>query len=97
MNDTQKMLRTIINGQSSFRQEVLGKIDKLDQKLSGKIDIVEEKLTEKIDKVDINLTKRIDKIGKHLAYLEEDVPTREEFDQLEKRVTKIEPKTTSAL
>lgn len=85
MNDIQKMLRAIINGQSAFRQEVLGKIGKLDQKI--------DKLDVKIDNVEKNLTKRIDKIGKQLAYLEDDAPTREEFDKLEKRVDKIERKT----
>ena len=48
MDDTQKMLQVIINGQSSFRQEVLSKIDKLDVKLSGRID----SLDGKIDKVE---------------------------------------------
>lgn len=61
MNDTQTMLRAIINGQSVFRQEVLSRIDKLDAKLTGRIDHVER-----------NLGERIDKIGKQLAYLEDD-------------------------
>ena len=85
MNDTQKMLQTIINGQSTFRQELLSKIDKLDQKLGGRIDGLEGK----IDQVENNLTGRIDKLGKQLAYLEDDTPTKEEFNDLEKRVDKI--------
>ena len=97
MDDTQKMLRAIINGQSSFRQEVLTKIDKLDQKLTGRIDNVDEKLTERIDSVEENLTKRLNKIGKQLAYLEDDAPTREEFDSLEKRVDKIDQTATPTL
>ena len=97
MDDTQKMLRAIINGQSNFRQEVLAKIDKLDQKLTGKIDSVDEKLTRRIDSVEENLTERLDKIGKQLAYLEDDAPTREEFDDLEERVDKIEQTATPAL
>lgn len=96
-DDTHQMLRTIINGQSSFRQEVLKKIDKLDQKLSGRIDNVEESLTERINSVEKNLTERIDRIGTQLAYLEDDAPTREEFDKLEKRVDKIEHKSSSVL
>lgn len=95
MNDIQKMLRAIINGQSAFRQEVLKKIDNLDVKLSGRIDQVENNLTDRIDKVEKKLTERIDKIGKQLAYLEEDAPTRDEFDTLEKRVNKIEQKIIS--
>lgn len=92
MNDTQKMLQAIINGQSTFRQEVLSKIDKLDQKLGGRIDGLEGK----IDQVEKNLTSRIDKLGKQLAYLEDDTPTREEFDRLENRVDKMEHKVISA-
>lgn len=86
MSDTQTMLRAIINGQSTFRQDVLGRIDKLDTKLTGRIDQVEK-----------NLTERIDKIGKQLAYLEDDTPTREEYDNLGQRVDKIEHPATSAL
>lgn len=88
-DDTKQMLRAIINGQSSFRQEVLSKIDKLDKKVDG--------LDNKIDRVEKNLAERIDKLGKQLAYLEDDTPTREEFDDLEKRVRRLEPKTASAI
>lgn len=69
-DDTQKMLRAIINGQSSFRQEVLGKIDKLYEKLSGRIN----NLDTKIDGVEKRLAERIDKLGKQLAYVEDDTP-----------------------
>lgn len=88
MDDTQKMLRTIINGQTSFRQEVLSRIDKLDAKLGGRIDSLENRINE----VEKNLTKRIDRIGKQLAYLEDDAPTREEHDNLVDRVGKLEQK-----
>lgn len=67
MDNIQKMLRAIINGQSSFRQEILGRIDRMEKRLDGKIDRVEERLTE-----------RLDKIGRQLAYLEDDTPTRED-------------------
>ena len=63
MNDTQKMFQAIINGQSTFRQEVLSKIDKLDQKLGGRMDGLEVK----IDQVEKNLTKRIDRLGKQFS------------------------------
>ena len=89
MNDTQKMLQAIINGQTSLKQELVGKIDKVDLKVN--------RLDEKLDRVEKNLTERIDKLGKQLAYLEDDAPTREEFDNLEKRVDRIEQKPTPAL
>jgi len=82
MDDTKKMLTAIINGQSAMKRELFQKIDKVD----GKVD----KLGMKIDKVEKNLTKRIDKIGLQLAYLEDDAPTREEYDGLENRVGKLE-------
>jgi tetrahydromethanopterin S-methyltransferase subunit G len=36
-----------------------------------------------------NVNSRLDKIGKSVTYLEDDAPTREEYDKLEKRVTKV--------
>ena len=55
MNDTQKMLQAIINGQSTLKQELLSKIDKVDKKVDG--------LDVKLDKVEKNLTARIDKFS----------------------------------
>ena len=80
------MLRAIINGQSAMKAELLEKIDSVDKKLSTKID----SLDKKIDGVEERLTKRIDRLSEDLAFLEDDAPTREEYDKLEKRVTRIE-------
>jgi len=63
MNDTNKMLRAIINGQSALKEELLEKIDTVGKKVD-KLDI---KLSGKIDHVDNKLTKRIDKLGLQLA------------------------------
>jgi hypothetical protein len=68
-SDIQKMLRAVINQLSAFRVEVSEKFDKLGNELRGKIDNTEKRLT-----------KRLDKIGRQLAYLEDDAPTREEFE-----------------
>lgn len=91
MDDTKKMLRAIINGQSNFRQELLRKFDQFEKKLTGRVDELEEK----IDGVEKRLTERLNKIGRQLAYLEDDTPTREEFDGLEERVDKLEQQPTS--
>lgn len=96
MDDTQKMLQAIIHGQNALKQELGSKIDKLGKKLDGlenRIDGVEER----IDRVEKNLTKRIDRIGKQLSYLEDDAPTREEFENLASRVNKLEHSKHSAL
>ena len=42
-----------------------------------------------------NNGKRIDKLGLQIANLEDDAPTIQEFDKLEKRVKKIEVKVAS--
>ncbi len=82
MDDTKKMLQAIIHGQNSLKQELVTKIDKLDSK---------------IDQVEKRLTNRINALGKQLAYLEDDAPTREEFDSLEERVGKIEQSKVAGL
>ena len=87
MDETKKMLQAIINGQSSLKVELLAKIDSVDKKVDN--------LDKKIDKVEKNLTERIDKIGLQVANLEDDTPTREEYDELEKRVKQVEQKLAS--
>ncbi len=96
MDDTQKMLQAIIHGQGSLKQELVSKINRLEEKLVGRIDGLETRvdgLDSKIDGVEKRLIKRLDNIGRQLAYLEDDAPTREEFDKLEAKVDKIEHKT----
>lgn len=65
----------------------------LDKVSAVQVDI--KRLDKKIDGVEERLTKRIDAIGMRLAYLEDDAPTRDEFDHLEKRVTRVEKKLSS--
>ena len=78
MDDTQKMLRAIINGQSAMKSELLTKIDSLENKV--------DKGFENVNKEFKKVHERIDKLGKSLAYLEDDAPTREEFEALEQKV-----------
>ena len=82
MDDTRKMFRTIINGQSAMKSELLTEINKHRQETSKGF----ENVNKKIDEVNKGLTKRIDKLGASLAYLEDDAPTREEFEALEQKV-----------
>lgn len=86
MDDTQKMLRMVINGQSAMKSELLTKIDKLDEKLTNRIDSLEKNMNKGFEKVN----DRVDKLGKSLAYLEDDAPTRDEFDKLDERVGNLE-------
>jgi len=82
------MLRVLINGQSAMKSELLGEIGKLRKETQKGF----EGVNDKIDKVNKNLTQRIDKIGLQVANLEDDAPTVEEFNKLEKRVSKLEQK-----
>ena len=94
MDDTKKMLQAIINGQSAMKSELLAKIDSVDKKVVS-LDEKGNSLDKKIDKVEKNITERIDKLGLQLARLEDDAPTREDFDGLEERVGQLEHKLAS--
>ena len=79
MDEIKKMLSAFINSQSAFNQRIESELKRL-----GK----------KIEDSEKNLTRRIDALGKQLAYVEDDTPTRDEFDDLEKRVDKIERRSS---
>ena len=82
MDEVKKMFRTIVNGQSAMKQELLSKIDGVDKKVGDP--------EQKVDKGFRDVNKRLDTIGKSVAYLEDDAPSIKEFDKLEARVTKLE-------
>ncbi len=91
MDNIQTMLKAIINGQSAMKEELIKKIDNVEKNLSTRIDKLENKVDTGFEKVN----KRIDNLGKQLAYLEDDTPTREEFDKLSGKVEKIQIKIAS--
>jgi len=98
MDDTKKMLRTIINGQSDMKAELLTKIDGVEKGLGKRIDGVETELSKLKSEVKTGFKKvnnRLDLIGKQVAYLEDDAPTRDEHDELVRRVTKLEHKAVA--
>jgi polyhydroxyalkanoate synthesis regulator phasin len=76
----------VINGQSAMKSELLTEIGKLDEKLTNRIDSLEKNMNKGFEKVN----DRVDKLGKSLAYLEDDAPTRDEFDKLDERVGNLE-------
>jgi hypothetical protein len=93
MDDPKEMLRAIINGQSAMKSELLGEIQKVEKKLSTEIGNLKTDLgslrretKEGFEK----LTRRIDKIGLQVARLEDDTPTRDEFDNVDSRLKKLE-------
>ena len=86
MDDVQKMFQTIINGQSAMKGELLGEINKFRKETNQRFDEMDKKM----DKVEKKLTKRLDMIGGQLADLDDDAPTKEEFEKLEKRVGNLE-------
>ena len=72
------MLQILIDGQASIKKDL--------NRLEKKVDDGFKNVDTHFDETD----KRIDKLGMQLADLEDDAPTIEEFDNLEKRVTKLE-------
>ena len=76
-NEILKMLRSIANAQSAMRAEMLSEF---------------KALKESNTKEHVEINRRIDLLGSDLANLDEDAPTSEEFNKLEKRVTKLEKK-----
>lgn len=60
--------------------------------LDGQVSIREDikRLESKVDQGFKNVNERIDNVGLSVANLEDDAPTVEEFDHLEKRVGKLE-------
>ncbi len=95
-SETKKIIleesRKIINGQSSLKSELLGEIGKLRNEMSKGF----EEQKQKTDQLDKKLTKRINTIGLQIANLEDDTPTRDEYDKLEKRVENLEKPSASA-
>ena len=79
MSDT-KMLQAIASSIALMRQEMKDGFSEVNTKM---------------DKGFKDVNKRIDKLGGDLAYLEDDAPTQEEHDKLEKRVTKLEHKVAT--
>jgi len=87
MDKTQTMFRTIINGQSAMKSELLTKIESVHKEV--------QELRKQTDGGFKRVEKRIDKIGLQVASLEDDAPTYEEFDNLKERVVKAEQKITT--
>lgn len=65
-------------------QAILDKVTKLEKN--------SERVESKIDTIYNDLTTRMDTIGRDVAFIGDDTPTRDELENLEKRVDKIEKK-----
>ena len=72
-------------------QMVLDRVSMVDRK----VDKGFKEVSKEIGKVEKNLTTRIDKLGFQLAEIEDDAPTREEHDGLDKRIEKVEKQVAS--
>lgn len=77
------MLTAIINNQSAMKQDLIERIDRLEDKFNDLQVSVE------------NNGKRIDKLGMQIAELSDDAPTLEEFEGLEGRVKSLEKQFAS--
>ena len=77
MEELKRMLQAFMNSQNAFNQ----KVEKEFKDIKNIIVASES-----------NLSKRIDNLGTSLAYIEEDTPTIEEFDDLKRDVELIKKK-----
>ena len=91
MDDLKKMVLAVANSVSSFKSEIIAKIDESDKKTKEGF----KKTNARISNLENKLTKRIDNLGLNLAELSDDAPTMEDFEKLEKRVSKVEHRTVS--
>lgn len=89
MDDTKKMLRAIMNGQSAMKQELLDRI----KQLSDNFNDFKLETSENFKK----LTNRLDMIGRQVANVDDDAPNGEEFDKLVERVNDIEKKLQAVI
>jgi hypothetical protein len=74
MDDVKKMFRTIVNGQTALKLELLGEFGKT----NNEVRLLKKEMREGFKQVN----RRLDKQGKSLVYLEDDAPTTEEFNKL---------------
>jgi predicted nucleic acid-binding Zn-ribbon protein len=84
-------IRKVVNAQSALKSELLAEI----KKVNKKADDLETEMRKGFKGVDVKLEKlikRVDIIGLQIARLEDDAPTVEEFNALEKRVFDLERK-----
>jgi hypothetical protein len=65
--------------------------------IDGQVEIRNEiiKLGDKLDQTEGKLTTRIDALGKQLNILDEDAPTSEDLQNIDKRVKKLEDRVFS--
>ena len=88
MNDIKSMLRAVINGQSAMKEELMAMIDR------NSVDI--RKLGRDMNSGFQEVNKRLDRQGKSIAYLEDDAPTKKDFDELVEVVDTIKQKIATA-
>ena len=101
VGNTQKLLHDLVEGQKTLTCG-LEKLTKEQKSLvEGQVNLADgqnlirddiKDLKKRVNEIDTNLTGRINKLGLQLANLEDDSPTIEEFDNLEKRVSVVEQK-----
>lgn len=83
--DEQKILKAIANVSVNLHTEIV-KLKSLVVKNHEEMIKRDEERKEQMNGVKKTITKRLDIVGKSVAYLEDDTPTREEFENLKKEV-----------
>jgi heterodisulfide reductase subunit C len=89
LTEIEKTLRAIANRQSSISEDILKSKKEVLQEVK-KVDNKVIKLDGEVKQGFKKVHERLDKIGLQVAYNEDETPSRDEHDALEKRVTKLE-------
>ncbi len=86
--DEKKIIKAIADVSTNLRTEII-KVGTEVIKNREEMIKRDEQRKEQMNGVERKLTKRLDMIGKSVAFLEDDTPTREEFEKLQKEVETI--------
>lgn len=91
--DNNQLFKAVVESQGAMKSELLGEIGKLRKDMEkGFVEVGEEikKHRKETKRGFKEVNNRVDLLGRQLNTLDEDAPTGEDFNNLVKRVTKLD-------
>lgn len=68
MDESNKLMKMVIDYLTSFKQEIFKRFDNVDSRFD-KVDKRMDQLEEKVGTVEKNVMKRVDRLGKQIAFV----------------------------